>query len=563
MVQCPPNLAWDDVLKQLQPTFTIVAEYPEVHAVRVRPKTPNSDLARTWERVASKAKTTSTMMAAAEWNQGAKLEGVQQLPPGSKFGAIPRIRSASRYSRNEQNSPGPASISPSVASDSISALSAAAPSGGFVWAFGQISYPLSAADRPGASAPPVIVAVLDSGIDLKHPALLPKLWTNAKEEQAPNDNIDNDNNGYVDDVHGYDFSGAPAATLQDKFGHGTHVAGIIAADPNIEYNVVGVAGLLPNVKVMAVKFLDDKGEGDILKATGAILYTRDVMIAEKKKNKNVRMIINASWATEPGTSATQLDSLRRAIALAEAKGILFVAAAGNGLLGQSIDTPTTDVYPAGFRLPAPAGTTLPPINIITVGATDRAEHWASYANYGATQVHIAAPGGTGFTGPNTSLSAAEDIWSTLPLPTGAGPNSGTSMAAAFVSGVAAYAWSHPSHQNDAAGDLRDFLLKSARPVADLSSPILRCQTHAVISLIALGGTYSPAGSAIANASDVCPVCKTGLGGNVQCIPVIARPTPTSLPTIVQPDVSTGRDCVPSAVQFSVPIMADHPKLPGN
>jgi subtilisin family serine protease len=369
----------------------------------------------------------------------------------------------------------------------------------------------------------VIVVVIDSGIDLGHPALLPKLWEN-QAEKTGQPNADEDRNGYNDDVHGHNFLALrapvrstapppePAAPPDDDFGHGTHVAGIIAAAQTSRYPVQGVAGALPNVRLMALKILDADGHGDLPIATVAIKYATAV---KTKLGSNVHMIINASWATSRGANPAQqdqIDKLRDAITRAEAEGILFVTVAGNDANGgQSLDrlVAASQIYPACFSAAKSVGLALNSPDMITVCATDRAEKFAAYSNFGSDQVHIAAPGGTGGNG---------GIKSTYPRAKGGSKYlSGTSMSAAFVSGVAAYVWSHPAHQNDLAPEIRKFLFDTSRALPSLANPD-RCETRGVVSLQALGGTCAPPGLSDGSPIPRCPLCDTPIGGEMFCLP---------------------------------------------
>ncbi len=207
----------------------------------------------------------------------------------------------------------------------------------------------------------VVVAVIDSGVDWHHPDLAANIWTNPGESCAgcASDGIDNDGNGYVDDVHGWDFVNNDNDPFDDN-GHGTHVAGTIGASGS---NGVGIAGVNWNVQIMPLKFIGANGQGTADDAVRAILYaTRMGAVAS-----------NNSWGGEEFSQA-----LEDAIADADAHGSLFVAAAGNS--GKNTDT--TPDYPSGFDLP----------NVITVGATDQNDVRAWFSNYGKQSVDLAAPG---------------------------------------------------------------------------------------------------------------------------------------------------------------------------
>lgn len=231
-----------------------------------------------------------------------------------------------------------------------------------------------------------IVAVIDTGIDRTHPDLAANLWTNTAE--IPGNGIDDDHDGYVDDVNGYNFV-SNNGNVNDDNGHGTHVAGIIGAVGN---NGIGVTGVNWNVKIMALKFLDYSGRGSTSDALRALNYAVQMGAT----------ISNNSW-----TSPSYDSALEAGIRNAGLAGHIYVAAAGN--LGQNLDN--NKLYPASYPLD----------NVVTVAALDSNNRLASWSNYGQT-VDIAAPG--------------VNIYSTLP---GGkyGTMSGTSMATPFVTGAMA------------------------------------------------------------------------------------------------------------------------------
>ncbi|HEX4925774.1 MAG TPA: S8 family serine peptidase [Bdellovibrionales bacterium] len=236
-------------------------------------------------------------------------------------------------------------------------------------------------------SPTLVVAVVDTGVDHKNAELKENMWVNAKES-AGRPGIDDDMNGYVDDVFGYDFfneDGDP----RDDHGHGTHVAGTIGAAGD---NRSGVAGVSWKVRLMGVKFLGSGGSGSTEDAIRAIQYAID----------NGAKVINASWGGGDYSKALE-DVLKKA----QDKGVLFVAAAGNS--GRNTDM--TPAYPACYRLD----------NVISVASVTNKGSLSYFSNYGRKSVHLAAPG--------------SDILS-LGL-NGLEYQSGTSMAAPHVSGVAA------------------------------------------------------------------------------------------------------------------------------
>lgn len=258
-------------------------------------------------------------------------------------------------------------------------------------------------------SPSTVVAVIDEGIDINHPDLKANIYTNAVEATGVK-GVDDDRNGYVDDVHGYDFANNDASVYDpdpltgkgDE--HGTHVAGTIAAVGN---NGTGVTGINWQAKVMPLKFLGPNGG-----------YTSDAVEALDYAVKNGVKISNNSWG---GGGKSQ--ALQDAIARADSAGHLFVAAAGNGGAdGIGDNNDVTPNYPANY----------PNSNIISVAATDNRDRLASFSNFGVSTVDLAAPG--------------VSILSTLPGNT-YGNYSGTSMATPHVAGVAA-------------------LIKSQNPTAD-------------------------------------------------------------------------------------------------
>jgi len=236
----------------------------------------------------------------------------------------------------------------------------------------------------------IVVAVLDTGVDYTHKDLVANMWSRPDAVPEYTDN----ELGTIDDAHGFDAD-ADAGDPMDDNGHGTHCAGIIGGEGN---NGIGIAGINWNVSIMPLKFLGRGGFGSTANAVKAINYAID----RKQHGVNLR-VINASWG-----STSYSRALEDAIRAAGEQGILFVAAAGNS----SSDNDKRAHYPSNFDLP----------NVISVAAVDRTDSLASFSNYGAKTVHIAAPG--------------REIVSTW-LGDAYREASGTSMAAPQVSGVAA------------------------------------------------------------------------------------------------------------------------------
>ncbi|MFW7379716.1 MAG: S8 family serine peptidase [Oligoflexus sp.] len=247
----------------------------------------------------------------------------------------------------------------------------------------------------------VVVGVLDTGIDYRHPDLVDNYWFNPGEsgndeaEANKNSNSqDDDGNGYVDDWRGWNAY-ANNNDPMDGHGHGTHVAGTIGAKGN---NGIGVVGVNWDVSLVAVKIFSDSGLTDTAAIVTGIDYSTAIGVD----------VTNNSWG---GGAAS--EAIYEAIARANDAGILFVAAAGNS----SSDNDSYPHYPSSYDLP----------NIIAVASTDRNDQLSGFSSYGATSVHIAAPG--------------SDIFSTEPN-NSYGLKSGTSMATPHVVGLVALVKSH-------------------------------------------------------------------------------------------------------------------------
>ncbi|MDP4183094.1 MAG: S8 family serine peptidase, partial [Bacillota bacterium] len=233
-------------------------------------------------------------------------------------------------------------------------------------------------------SPDVVVGVMDTGVDINHEDLKDNIYTNTKE--IPGNGIDDDHNGYIDDVNGWDFANKDQSVFDSSTSdmHGTHVSGIIAAKDNGK----GICGIAPNVKIMPLKFIE-----------GNYGFTSDAIEAiEYCKNMGIN-VVNCSWGGAENNQALY-DEMANS-------QILYICAAGN----MSSDVGQSPAYPACFNIP----------NVISVAAINNIGNIATYSNYG-NDVDVAAPG--------------SDILSTLPG-NNYGMLSGTSMAAPAVTGTIA------------------------------------------------------------------------------------------------------------------------------
>jgi subtilisin family serine protease len=208
----------------------------------------------------------------------------------------------------------------------------------------------------------VVVGVIDTGVDYTHPDLAANMWTNAAE--IANNSLDDDNNGYVDDVYGYDFADRTSEPSDSGF-HGTHVAGTIAA---VGDNDIGVIGVAYQARIMALRASSDGSSF----ADSAIIEALQYATMMKQSGVNI-VAVNASFG---GGGSNSVE--RAAIQSAGDAGIIFCAAAGNDNANHDV----TPDYPSAYRLS----------NMIVVAATTQSDQLASFSDYGATTVDLGAPG---------------------------------------------------------------------------------------------------------------------------------------------------------------------------
>jgi hypothetical protein len=282
--------------------------------------------------------------------------------------------------------------------------------------------------------PNFVIAVIDTGIDRNHPDLAANTWINPGE--IAGDGLDNDGNGRIDDVYGWDFY-ANDNNPMDENDHGTHCSGTIGGVGN---NGVGVAGVNWRCKLAALRFLGPNGSGATSGAVSAVNYCI---------GKNIK-VSNNSWGGG-GFSQTMLNAINNSANI----GHVFVAAAGNS----NVNIDASPSYPASYNS----------ANLIAVAATDNNDNRASFSNYGASSVDVGAPG-------VNILSSVRG--------TGYAYFNGTSMATPHVSGLAALLYGR--NPTWTAAQIKTQIMSTARPVAALSG---RCVTGGVINAqAAIGGS---------------------------------------------------------------------------
>jgi len=294
-----------------------------------------------------------------------------------------------------------------------------------LWGITKVNAPMVWGKTKGSRK--VVVAVVDTGVDYEHPALRENMWVNSAELNGQ-PGIDDDGNGYIDDIHGADFIGG-APTPMDDEGHGSHVAGTIAGNmPSDSFY-----GVAPGVQLMAIKTHNKNGEGSKTSVVKGILYATDMGAR----------VLNCSWGGAP--EAAEYDQLLfDAIEYANKKGALLVAAAGN----ESGNNDTRARYPTNYDLPG----------VVAVAASDKLDRKAYFSNFGVNTVDLAAPGVA--------------VWSVEGGSLGFTSLSGTSMAAPHVAGAAALLASTPAGQSMSAAQLRETLMSNVEAISEWRTKVI-------------------------------------------------------------------------------------------
>ncbi|MBT4792810.1 MAG: S8 family serine peptidase [Halobacteriovoraceae bacterium] len=237
----------------------------------------------------------------------------------------------------------------------------------------------------------VVIAVIDTGVKWDHPELKSNMWVNSLEKNGQK-GIDDDGNGYIDDIYGYDFSENDSDPM-DEYGHGTHCAGIIGAT----HESGKIAGVMNKVSLMAVRMMDHKGRGKTEQSIKAVGYAVE----------NGADVLSNSWG-----SRRHSKILEGILSKANDMGIVVVAAAGNSRFNDNDKIPT---YPANYQVE----------NIISVAAFNARDRHSAYSSYGKKTVHVAAPG-TNIISTYIKKKRKKEIYKVA---------SGTSMAAPYISGL--------------------------------------------------------------------------------------------------------------------------------
>lgn len=309
-----------------------------------------------------------------------------------------------------------------------------------VWAFRDatqngVSVDSAYRQLPNRNAETVIVAVVDTGVDYNHEDLKNVMWTNASE--IPDNGIDDDNNGYIDDVYGINTltknaQGQATGNPMDTHSHGTHVSGTIAAEQN---NGKGIAGIAANAKIMAIRTVPNSGDETDRDVVESFLYAA----------QHGARLINCSFGKKVNEGGMIVSETIKHIG--ETYGTLVIAAAGNDSFGpfRWHDLDRSPRYPASFDNE----------HLLVVASSQSNGGFSSFSNIGVVGVDLAAPG--------------SDVYSTTPG-NRYGNMSGTSMASPTTAGVAAQVLSYFPGLD--ALELKEVLMKSVTPVPAFSGRIV-------------------------------------------------------------------------------------------
>ncbi len=320
-----------------------------------------------------------------------------------------------------------------------------------------VNAPLAWDITTGSSS--VVVGVIDSGVDWRHPDLLDNVYTNPSE--TPGNGIDDDANGFVDDVHGWDFL-ANDNDPTDVFGHGTHVAGTIGARGN---NALGVTGVNWNVSIMPFR-CGGVDPSDRTLSGAALLASMNYVTLMRQRGVNIRAT-NNSWGG--GGASPQFQA---AVQAHNNLGVLFVAAAGND--GRNTDAAPN--FPSGYDIP----------NVIAVANITSTGSLATSSNYGVNSVDVGAPGSA--------------ILSTY-LGNGYASLTGTSMASPHVAGAVALAFA--AVPTATVANVKQAILESATPTASLAGKVVSGGRLNVAAMLQVLASYpaTPSSPDLVSASD--------------------------------------------------------------